>query len=389
MNQEILLERGELPLASPPKELGEIAVQLSDAENKGARELKDRRIIRLTPIYSPSEVIGEIEQTADSARAVEAGRQAAENILKDKPTDDRLLVIVGPCSIHDTAAAEEYAEWIAEKRSKFSSELEIVMRAYLEKPRTTVGWKGFINDPDLNNTFHINKGLVESRKLLNSVTSKGVPVATELLDTSTPQYLADMISYGAIGARTTESQLHRELVSGVSFQVGFKNGTGGSIKIAIDAMKAAATTHSFIGIDKEGRSAIIETAGNTDTNLIMRGSTHGPNYHAVDIARAISQLKDSGQNRGLIVDVSHANSNKDYLAQMSVAKSVAMQISNGNRDIRGLMVESNLEEGSQKLSNHDRLIYGQSITDACIGLGDTGILLDFLADSVQKRRSLY
>lgn len=308
--------------------------------------------------------------------------------MNEEPADDRLVVIIGPCSVHDPAAALEYADWIKEQRAIHNDDLEIVMRTYLEKPRTTTGWKGLINDPHLDGSFAMNEGLVIARELLHDITSKGVPVATELLDTSTPQYLDDLISYGAIGARTTESQLHRELASGVSFPVGFKNGTGGSIQIAINAIKSAAAPHSFIGTGKDGRSAIVETAGNQDSHIILRGSSHGPNYYADSVEEISAQLKESGLTPAMIIDASHANSGKDYLGQVIVAGDIARQVSMGNTDIRGVMIESNLEEGRQDLKgkNKNELVYGQSITDACVGLGDSGLMLQELAKAVRKRR---
>lgn len=368
------------------KRIGSTAVQLANEKPIGDFELKDRRIARLTPIFSPNEVISQIPQSPESARTVEEGRQKIVDITAEGSADDRLLVIAGPCSIHDPRAANEYADWIKEQRRNYGSELEIVMRAYLEKPRTTTGWKGLINDPHLDGSFDMNEGLLIARNLLHEITDKGVPVATELLNTSTPQYLDDLISYGAIGARTTESQLHRELASGTSFPVGFKNGTGGSIQIAINAIKSAAAPHTFIGIDKEGKSAIVETAGNKNCHIILRGSSHGPNYYPESVKEIGAELSEANVSPAILVDVSHANSGKDYLAQPIVAKNVAEQVAKGNLDIRGIMIESNLEEGAQKLADKDSLVYGQSITDACVGLGDTRMVLDELAESVQKRR---
>lgn len=389
MSPEILSEK-EQSRQKPqeiPQNVGAAALQLSQ-ERIQENELKDKRIVRLTPIYTPNEVIGQFPATKETINTVESGREKILDIMANEPRDDRLLVIVGPCSIHDTESGLSYADWLVGQRIKYGDHLEIVMRAYLEKPRTTTGWKGLINDPRLDGSFAMNEGLLASRKLLRGIAERGVPVATELLDTDTPQYLDDLISYGAIGARTTESQLHRELVSGVSMPVGFKNGTGGSIQIAIDAMKSAASPHTFFGVDKEGKRAGVETSGNKDTNIILRGSSHGPNYDTDSIARVSKKLKEEGASPAIIVDVSHANSGKDYLRQPLVAKDVAKQVAKGNRDLRGVMIESNLEEGNQKLTDKDKLIYGQSITDACLGLADTAMVFDFLAESVLERRKV-
>lgn len=393
MNPEILTSASEkianLSKTELSRDVGATALQLSSEEiRQKENELKDKRIVRLTPIYSSSEVIEQVPASSETAGTVESSRQRILDILSNEPRDDRLLVIVGPCSIHDPKAALEYADWLAGQRQKHSGSLEIVMRAYLEKPRTTTGWKGLINDPHLDGSFAMNEGLLTARKLLHDITSRGVPVATELLDTDTPQYLDDLISYGAIGARTTESQLHRELVSGVSFTVGFKNGTGGSIQIAIDAMKSAAAPHTFFGIDKEGKRAGVETSGNEDTNIILRGSARRPNYDAESVVQTAKQLRSQDVSPAILIDVSHANSGKDYLRQPLVAKDVASQVAKGNADIRGVMIESNIEEGAQKLTDPSKLVYGQSITDSCLGLADTGMVLDFLAESAAKRRSI-
>lgn len=345
--------------------------------------LTDSRVLQTEPISSPNEIIGEIQQSEKSAETVVKGREAVKNIIHGK--DDRLLVVVGPCSIHDVDAALEYARWIKDQRKKYGDQLEIVMRTYLEKPRTTVGWKGIINDPHLDDSFDMELGLRKARKLLLDITELGVPVSTELLDLRTPQYIADLISWGAIGARTVESQLHRELASGVSFPVGFKNGTGGGIQIAIDAMHSASTGHSFLGIDMEGHTATIKTKGNRDTHIILRGSRNGPNYSIENIAEIQDLLIKSGQNTAIMVDCSHANSKKDYTLQPDVAHDIANQISKGNKNICGVMIESNLVEGAQKLKPGTELVYGQSITDACAGLDATSDMLSDLASAVSKR----
>ncbi|MBI5357812.1 3-deoxy-7-phosphoheptulonate synthase [Candidatus Saccharibacteria bacterium] len=345
--------------------------------------LTDSRVEETASISSPNEIIEEIPQSELSAETVVKGREAVKNIIHGR--DNRLLVVVGPCSIHDVKAAQEYAQWIKDQRKKYGDNLEIVMRTYLEKPRTTVGWKGIINDPHLDDSFDMELGLRKARKLLVDITELGVPVSTELLDLRTPQYIADLISWGAIGARTVESQLHRELASGVSFPVGFKNGTAGGIQIAIDAMQSAATKHSFLGIDMEGRTATIKTKGNTDTHIILRGSKHGPNYEANSVKETSELLEKAGQNSAIMIDCSHANSRKDFTRQSEVANDVAKQVTKGNKDICGVMVESNLVEGAQKLKPGKELVYGQSITDACVGLDATARILDDLAAAASKR----
>ena len=357
-----------------------IAESIKMTKNK----LVNRRVKDVISISSPNEVIAEIPQTEKSAQTVLESRERIKNIIHQK--DRRLLVVIGPCSIHDPKAALEYARWLKKQSDKYAVELEIVMRAYLEKPRTTIGWKGIINDPHLDGTAHMDEGVKIARQLLMDIASAGLPVASELLDIRTPQYVSDLISWGAIGARTIESQLHRELVSGVSFPVGLKNGTGGNIQIAIDAMAAAESEHSFIGIDMDGQTAIIKTAGNLDTHLILRGGSKGPNYSKEDVASTVKLLEQANQNTSLMVDCSHANSNKDFHRQPAAAENVAGQIAGGNNDIIGVMIESNLVEGSQSIGNGKNLVYGQSITDACIGLDDSAKMLSTLAKAVKSRR---
>lgn len=310
-------------------------------------------------------------------------RQAIHNILEDK--DDRLLVIIGPCSIHDTEAAIEYGQRLKGLREELKDRLEIVMRVYFEKPRTTVGWKGLINDPYLNDTFKLNDGLRMGRKLLLDLTDMGMPTASEFLDMITPQYVADLISWGAIGARTTESQVHRELSSGLSCPVGFKNGTDGNIKIASDAIRSASSSHHFLSVTKYGHSAIVETAGNPDCHIILRGGKE-PNYSAEHVARIKEELSASGLPQKVMIDFSHANSSKQYQRQMNVADDVCEQISGGEQAIFGVMIESHLVEGRQDLVDGKAATYGQSITDACIGWEDTEKVLRQLADAVEARR---
>lgn len=329
------------------------------------------------------------EQCKDTIRA---GRDQVVEILDGK--DDRLVVVIGPCSIHDPAAALDYADKLKAEAEKHKGELHIVMRAYLEKPRTTVGWKGLINDPDIDGSFDINKGLRISRKLFVQLTEK-LPIAGEMLDTISPQFLSDLFSVGAIGARTTESQLHRELSSGLSFPVGFKNGTDGTLGVAVDALRAAAHPHHFLSVTKPGIVAIVGTDGNEDCFVILRGGKQGTNYDAKSIAETKESLKKANvrEGRRIMVDCSHGNSNKDHRNQPLVAAEIAKQISEGEKSICGLMIESNIEEGRQDVppaekGGKDALKYGCSITDACIGFNDTISVLQTLADSVKARRAL-
>ena len=296
-------------------------------------------------------------------------------------------MVVGPCSIHDQKAAIDYAEHVKKWISTYSNDLLIVMRVYFEKPRTTVGWKGLINDPSLDNSFDINNGLKIARSLLSEINEMGVPAGTEFLDAISPQYYADLISWGAIGARTTESQVHRELASGLSMPIGFKNGTGGSIKIAVDGIKAASQPHHFLSVTKQGVSGIVKTRGNKSCHIILRGSSNGPNCDSDSVNETSKLLKDNDLPGQLMVDCSHGNSLKDYKKQVSVAENLSEQISNGSKDIASVMIESNLVEGNQKISsNLSDLVYGQSVTDSCVGLEDTEKILSMFADAVQKRR---
>jgi 3-deoxy-7-phosphoheptulonate synthase len=300
--------------------------------------------------------------------------------------DDRLMVVVGPCSIHDPEAAVEYAKRLKAIREELGKELMIVMRVYFEKPRTTVGWKGLINDPNLDNSFQINAGLRLARKLLIDINELGVPAGTEFLDLITPQYLADLVSWGAIGARTTESQLHRELASGVSCPIGFKNGTDGTLKIAIDAVRAANRPHHFLSMTMAGKSAIFSTAGNEDCHIILRGGKR-PNYDAESVAKAAAELEEAKLSSRLMIDLSHANSRKQFERQMEVGADVAGQITKGDERIMGIMIENHLHAGRQDVVPGHALTYGQSITDACISWEQTTPLLRLFADAVNCRRS--
>jgi len=316
-------------------------------------------------------------------------RQRIARILRGK--DDRLLVIMGPCSIHDPQAALEYAKRLMAQREHYADTLEIVMRVYIEKPRTTVGWKGLINDPYLDESYRIDEGLRIARSLLLDINRLGLPAAGEFLDVISPQYIGDLISWGAIGARTTESQIHRELASGISAPIGFKNGTDGNIKIAIDAIQAASRPHHFLGVHKNGQVATVHTKGNPDCHVILRGGK-APNYDADSVATACRELEAAGLRSSLMVDCSHANSSKQHQRQIDVAKDVAQQVSSGSASVFGIMVESNLLAGAQKFTpgqhNPSSLTYGQSITDACIGWDDSAAVLGELSKAVKARRGL-
>ena len=343
----------------------------------------DVRIEQGDELLAPMQVMRELPATERSETTTFEGRRAVHDILRG--ADDRLLVVVGPCSIHDYAAAVEYAKRLAAERERHKADLAIVMRVYFEKPRTTVGWKGFINDPRLDETFDINEGIRLARKLLLEIDELGVPCATEFLDLISPQYIADLIAWGAIGARTTESQSHRQLASGLSCPVGFKNGTDGNVRIAVDAIKAASARHHFISVTKSGHVAVFKTAGNEDCHVILRGGTK-PNYDAASVDAACAQLAGAGLAQHLMVDLSHANASKQYQKQLEVGADVARQLAAGERRIVGVMAESHINPGRQDLVPGKPLAYGVSITDACLGWDDTVVLLDTLAEGVRKRR---
>lgn len=345
------------------------------------------RIKEIKPVANPIDLLNALPITAAAAKTVSQARQDTHKILHGE--DDRLLVVVGPCSIHDTKAAREYADWLLKLRHEFADTLYIVMRVYFEKPRTRVGWKGLINDPDLTDTFDINKGLCKARKLLLDLSALGMPAATEYLDLITPQYLSDLVSWAAIGARTTESQGHRELASGVSCPIGFKNGTNGNMNIAIDAIASANREHRFLSVTQEGHSAIFVTTGNEDCHIILRGG-RTPNYDQQSVEKAVQELKAAKLSPCLMVDMSHANSDKDYKKQPIVAQSVADQVASGSSHICGVMIESHLEEGRQNSAGKPLadLVYGQSITDACMGLNATADVFQQLAGAVKQRREV-
>ncbi len=342
----------------------------------------DIRLHSLVPLSAPSTVLAGLPRDEDVAETVASARGAIHDILAGQ--DDRLLVVVGPCSIHDPAAARDYAARLAEERCRHAGELEIVMRVYFEKPRTTVGWKGLINDPGLDGGFQIEDGLRIARKLLLDINALGLPAGCEFLDIITPQYLADLVAWGAIGARTTESQVHRELASGLSCPVGFKNGTNGDVKIAIDAIVAAAEPHRFLAVTKEGRAAIAATTGNPDCHLILRGGAR-PNYDAESVQAACVALKRAGAAERIMIDASHGNSGKDPQRQPAVIEAIAEQIAHGERRLVGAMIESNLLPGRQELGAGP-LVYGLSVTDGCIGWDDTEAALGVLANAVRGRR---
>ncbi len=343
----------------------------------------DLRIDKTTEVSSPAEVHQAFPISEKAAETVYHARRIIHNMLQDE--DDRLLVVVGPCSVHDLKAAQDYARRLQKLCEELKDDLLIVMRVYFEKPRTTVGWKGLINDPDLDGSFHINKGLLLARELLLYVNDLGVPAGTEYLDPISPQYISDLISWGAIGARTTESQVHRELASGLSCPVGFKNSTDGALKVAVDAIRAAAQPHHFMSLTKAGHSAIFSTLGNRDCHLILRGGSR-PNYDTESVNIAAEALEAAGLAPHIMIDFSHANSRKNFAKQISVGRDVAGQIARGDHRIFGVMIESFLTEGRQDWGQGKPLTYGQSLTDACIGWDDTVPLLHQLAGAVRERR---
>ena len=343
----------------------------------------DLRILEIKELVKPEEVLREFPLSARAAEVTFGARHAIHRILHG--ADDRLLVIAGPCSIHDVKAAREYAAKLKGERDRLQDDLLILMRVYFEKPRTTVGWKGLINDPRLDGSFNINEGIRIARELLVGINETGLPAGCEFLDMITPQYIADLVSWGAIGARTTESQIHRELASGLSCPVGFKNGTDGNIKIAVDAIRAAQAPHHFLSVTKAGHSAIVSTAGNEDCHIILRGGK-APNYDAANVDAAAKGLAEAGLAQRLMVDFSHSNSSKNAQKQMDVGADIARQLSGGEERIFGIMVESHLKAGRQDLVPGKPLAYGQSITDGCISWEDTHALLETLAGGVRQRR---
>jgi 3-deoxy-7-phosphoheptulonate synthase len=348
-------------------------------------KIDDVRIREILELAPPAHLVREFPVSEKAEATVYDARHTIHKVLHG--ADDRLVVIVGPCSIHDTKAAIEYAKKLAAVKDELQDALVIVMRVYFEKPRTTVGWKGLINDPRMDNSYKINEGLRLARNLLLDVNELGLPAGVEYLETITPQYIADFVSWGAIGARTTESQVHRQLASGLSCAVGFKNGTDGNIKIAVDAIKASAAPHHFLSVTKGGHSAIVSTAGNEDCHLILRGGK-GPNYDATHVEATAQELAKAGLPARIMIDFSHANSSKQHKNQIGVADNVAQQLEAGDDRIIGVMIESHLVEGRQDIVPGKPLTYGQSVTDACIGWDDTVAVLQRLATGVRARRQV-
>lgn len=342
--------------------------------------IKDEKVLR-----SPQDLIGALPVSKTASETVYRVRQSMRDLLDKK--DDRLAVVIGPCSIHDPDAAAEYSHKLADLREKLSDDLLIVMRVYFEKPRTTIGWKGLINDPHLDSSFAINEGLQIARKLLLDINELGLPAGVEYLDLISPQYIADLVGWGAIGARTTESQCHRELASGLSCPVGFKNGTAGSVQIAVDAIGAARHSHHFLSVTKRGHSAIFETIGNSYCHIILRGGSSHTNYTAASVDDAADLLRKADLPQNIMIDCSHANSRKRFDRQRYVCRDVCHQISDGDHRIMGVMLESNLVEGNQKLVQSEPLIHGKSVTDACVGWDETVTLLEQLATAVRRRRT--
>jgi 3-deoxy-7-phosphoheptulonate synthase len=347
---------------------------------------RDLRVESFRPLISPAILLEELPLGEAGSRTVTRGREDVVRILSGQ--DDRLVAIVGPCSIHDTRAALEYGGRLKRLADELADDLCVVMRVYFEKPRTTVGWKGLINDPRLDGSFAINEGLRTARRLLLALAELGIPAGCEFLDPISPQYTSDLVSWGAIGARTTESQVHRELASGLSMPVGFKNGTDGGVQIAIDAVRSSAHPHRFLGVTEQGLCAIVATRGNPDCHVILRGGATGPNYDAVSVQKVAEALRSSGLAPRIMLDTSHGNSDKDYRRQPAVAHDIAEQVALGEAAIVGVMMESFLEDGRQDLVPGQELRYGQSITDACMGWEMTAPVLRELADAVRARRAV-
>jgi len=348
------------------------------------KQTDDIRIAATKELVSPAQILEQFPRTEAAAKCTANGRREIQNILKGQ--DDRLVVVVGPCSIHDPKSALEYAGRLIELKAELEDELMFVMRVYFEKPRTTVGWKGLINDPDLDSSYKVNKGLGIARQLLISINELGMPSGTEYLDLITPQYTGDVVAWGAIGARTTESQCHRELASGLSCPVGFKNGTNGDLKIAIDAIGAASNPHHFLSVTKEGRTAIFNSTGNEYCHIILRGGNSQPNFSAGDVELSASMLKEAKLSPNIMIDFSHANSYKTPSRQREVCDDVCQQLESGEHKIFGIMIESHLVEGNQKVVADQDLNYGQSITDGCIGWAETEELCRSLANAIRLRR---
>lgn len=375
-----------IPVLGGSTPLAGAAQPANGAKPAPHRAIDDVRIREVKELVPPAHVLREYPASDHAAEVTYQTRQEIHRILHG--ADDRLLVVIGPCSIHDVEAAHDYARRLLAEKERLAADLLIVMRVYFEKPRTTVGWKGLINDPNLDGSFAINQGLRTARRLLLELNEMGVPSGVEYLDMITPQYIADLVSWGAIGARTTESQVHRELASGLSCPVGFKNGTDGNVKIAVDAVRTAQQPHHFLSVTKAGHSAIVSTNGNEDCHIILRGGKQ-PNYDAASVDAACKELAAAGLAQRLMIDTSHSNSQKQHQRQIEVARDIAGQIAGGDDRIAGVMVESHLKPGRQDLIPGQPLEYGVSITDACIGWDDSVPVLEMLADAVRQRRLVH
>ncbi|MGB7085132.1 MAG: 3-deoxy-7-phosphoheptulonate synthase [Phormidesmis sp.] len=348
---------------------------------------QDLHVVENRPLLPPNQLLAQLPLTEKASALVAQTRDHVRNIMHNE--DRRLLVIVGPCSVHDVDAAYEYAQKLVKLREQFKGQLEVVMRVYFEKPRTNIGWKGLINDPHLDGSYDINEGLRLARKLLLDLAELGLPAGTELLDPITPQYIADVIAWTAIGARTTESQTHREMASGLSMPIGFKNNTNGSLDAAANAMLAASQPHHFLGINQSGHASIVSTTGNIDGHLVLRGGKQGPNYETSHVARAAKALADQNLNPRIMVDCSHANANKDHTRQVLVLNSIAEQVVSGSQHLMGAMIESHLVSGKQPIPKQlNELVYGQSITDACVDIDTTATMLETLATAVDAKQSV-
>mmetsp|Transcript_6678 Transcript_6678/g.7661 ORF Transcript_6678/g.7661 Transcript_6678/m.7661 type:complete len:370 (+) Transcript_6678:120-1229(+) len=361
------------------------------AEEAGLdQSTSNARVVGFRPLLPPAILLEELPISKTASATVLDARDIVSKILTKE--DDRLVCIVGPCSIHSEKSAMEYAEKLKAMADQYKNDLLVIMRVYFEKPRTTVGWKGLINDPELNGSFQINKGLRVARKLLLDINNLGLPAGTEFLDSISPQFTSDLVSWGAIGARTTESQIHRELASGLSCPIGFKNGTGGNMQVAVDAIQSASNEHNFLGVTDQGLAAIVKTKGNANCHIILRGGHSGTNFDAKSVGECKAKLEGKKMNTGIMIDCSHGNSNKKHENQIKVIESVAEQVAAGERHISGVMVESNIKEGNQKLSvgvtDPATLEYGKSVTDACVNLETTATMLKMLSEAVQKRRTL-
>jgi 3-deoxy-7-phosphoheptulonate synthase len=358
--------------------------EMKELPRQHSDRVRDQRIERVVELVAPAEILEDLPLGTKREDAVLARRAEVKSVLDRE--DDRLLVVVGPCSVHDPEAAVEYAQRLGARAADLRDDLCVAMRVYFEKPRTTTGWKGLINDPQLDGSRDVNVGLHKARRLLLEVTDVGLAIGCEFLDPITPQYISDVVSYGAIGARTTESQIHRQLASGLSMPVGFKNGTSGNVKLAVDAVRAAAAPHAFAGVDVSGTPAILYTEGNSDCHVILRGGRTAPNYGPEPVADALAQLREAGLAERLVIDASHDNSGKDHERQPGVISEIADQLAGGDGAIVGVMMESFLVAGRQDLTSDAPLVYGQSITDACMDWDTTVLALDRLASAVRKRR---